>query len=565
MRFRSAVLFALLILLIAVPARAEKRIALVIGNKDYKTSVGPLVNPLNDAHLVAGALKSVGFDVLKPVENATRTDMLRAINAFASALKSAGSDAVGFLYYSGHGAASQGENYLIPIDVTEASTDELRILGVKQSEVLDILRTEAPNAAHYLVFDACRNNLQGGARGAKGFVAVEQQNGVLVAFSTAPGKTAQDTGSGSGPYAAALATELVKPGQTDLIMFHNVRIDVIDKTKRDQVPWFEDGIERRERPVFALATSGVKPTQVSPTSGTTQVAVVGPPISVAPPSGPCGNTPVNVSWSSRSAQPLSSAEECALKPKDVFKECDKCPEMVVVPAGSFMMGSPENEEDRSKDESPQHRVTFSQPFAVGKFSITFDEWDACAADGGCNNYKPSDEGWGRGSRPVINVSWDDAKAYVAWLSRKSGKYYRLLSEAEREYITRAATTTPFWWGSSISTGQANYNGNYTYGSGAKGELRQKTVPVDSFQPNPWGLYQVHGNVYDWVEDCYHDTFDGAPPNGSAWTGGDCKYRVLRGGSWYIVPRYLRAASRGRYPIDVRVSLLGFRLGRTLTP
>jgi uncharacterized caspase-like protein len=191
MRFRSAILWALLLSLIAVPACAEKRVALVIGNKDYKAAVGPLANPLNDIRLVGDALKSIGFEVLKPVENATRAEILQAIYSFASALKGAGPDAVGFLYYSGHGAASQGENYLIPIDVTEPSTEQLRIQGVRRTEVLDVLRTEAPNAAHYLVFDACRNNLQG-ARGGKGFVAVGQQSGVPAAFSTEPGKVSTD-------------------------------------------------------------------------------------------------------------------------------------------------------------------------------------------------------------------------------------------------------------------------------------------------------------------------------------------------------------------------------------
>ena len=170
------------------------------------------------------------------------------------------------------------------------------------------------------------------------------------------------------------------------------------------------------------------------------------------------------------------------------------------------MGSPASEKERNSDEGPQHRVTFARQFAVGKFAVTFDEWDACVGDGGCNGHRPEDEGWGRGKRPVINVNWDDAKAYVAWLSRKTGKTYRLLSEAEREYVARAGTTTPFWWGSTISTSQANYDGNSTYGSGSKGEYRQKTVPVDSFQPNPWGLYQVHGNVWEWTEDCYKDSY-----------------------------------------------------------
>jgi formylglycine-generating enzyme required for sulfatase activity len=250
------------------------------------------------------------------------------------------------------------------------------------------------------------------------------------------------------------------------------------------------------------------------------------------------------------------------RPKHVFKECDKCPEMVVVPAGSFTMGSPATEEGHGSDEGPQHSVTISKPFAVGRFAVTFEEWDACVADGGCNGYKPADR-WGHGRQPVIDVSWDDAKAYVGWLSRKTGKTYRLLSEAEREYAARAGTKTPFWWGNAISTSQANYDGNYTYGGGSKGEYRQQTVPVDSFQPNPWGLYQVHGNVYEWVEDCYHDSYTAAPSDGSAWVSGDCSRRVLRGGSWFNNPWFLRAAFRGGGTSDDRGNDIGFRLGRTL--
>jgi formylglycine-generating enzyme required for sulfatase activity len=210
---------------------------------------------------------------------------------------------------------------------------------------------------------------------------------------------------------------------------------------------------------------------------------------------------------------------------------------------------------------PQHPVTIGKPFAVGKFAVTFDEWDACVADGGCGGYRPVDQAWGRGRRPVINVSWNDAKAYAAWLSRKTGKDYRLLSEAEREYVTRAGTTTPFWWGSSISTSQANYN---PLGE-AEGVYRRKTEPVDSFEPNPWGLYRVHGNVWEWVEDCYHLRYDRAPSDGSPWTTLTCSLRVLRGGSWVLDWRLLRAEERFRLPLGDRYSYIGFRLGRTLTP
>jgi formylglycine-generating enzyme required for sulfatase activity len=263
--------------------------------------------------------------------------------------------------------------------------------------------------------------------------------------------------------------------------------------------------------------------------------------------------------------PLSPERERALKPKDTFKECAPCPEMVVVPAESFTMGSPVGEEGRGADEGPQHAVTFARPFAVGRFAVTFDEWEACVQDGGCSGYQPADRGWGRGRQPAINVSWDDAQAYVTWLSKKTRKAYRLLSEAEREYVTRAGTATPFWWGHSIETSQANYDGNYTYGAGAKGVYRRRTLPVDSFEPNPWGLFQVHGNVWEWVEDCWHDNYDGAPADGSTWTTADCSRRVVRGGSWNYIPQSLRAANRSGYATVDRSSGLGFRVGRTLTP
>jgi formylglycine-generating enzyme required for sulfatase activity len=293
-----------------------------------------------------------------------------------------------------------------------------------------------------------------------------------------------------------------------------------------------------------------------------QVAIIAPP-----PPNPCGGTSMTVSLSSRSPQPFSANEECSLKPKDVFKECDKCPEMIVVPAGSFTMGSPISELQR-RDNEAQVRVTIAKPFAVGKYAITFDEWEACIADGGCGGYRPSDNGWGRGRRPVINVSWDDAQKYVSWISRKTGKTYRLLSEAEREYVTRAGTTTPFWWGSSITSEQANYVGTAPYtdkGATIEGEFRQKTVPVDSFAPNPWGLYQVHGNVWEWTQDCWNDSNSGNPGDGTARTNGDCSRRVVRGGSWSFGPIFIRAATRMLRLANLRSMINGFRVARTLSP
>jgi len=265
------------------------------------------------------------------------------------------------------------------------------------------------------------------------------------------------------------------------------------------------------------------------------------------------------------AGPLALAQERALNPGDSFKECGHCPEMVVVPAGELTMGSPRHEPDRSPEEEPQHTVIFAKPFAVGRFAVTFEEWDACVAAGGCDGHVPSDEGWGRGRRPVINVSWHDAKAYVAWLSRSTSADYRLLSEAEWEYVARAGTTTPFWWGASLSTVGANYNGSVLSAANSAGEYRRQTVPVDTFEPNPWGLYQVHGNVYDWVEDCFNETYQGAPSDGSAWTAGDCYRRGHRGGSWYSNPWALRSAARNRNFSFTRFDFIGFRVARPLTP
>ncbi len=257
--------------------------------------------------------------------------------------------------------------------------------------------------------------------------------------------------------------------------------------------------------------------------------------------------------------PVASSAQSA--PGETFRDCPDCPEMVVVPAGRFRMGDLNG--GGWDSEKPVHTVTIPQPFSIGKYEVTFAEWDACVSDGGCGGYRP--KGWrrGRGDRPVIYVSWKDANAYVAWLSRRTGYTYRLLSEAEWEYAARAGTTTPFHFGSSISTDQANYHGNGTYGSGRKGVYRQKTVPVGSFPANAFGLHDVHGNVWEWVEDCWHWSYEGAPSDGGAWTTGDnCSSRVLRGGSWYSGPKYLRAAQRSRDG-GVRSDSLGFRVARTL--
>jgi formylglycine-generating enzyme required for sulfatase activity len=253
---------------------------------------------------------------------------------------------------------------------------------------------------------------------------------------------------------------------------------------------------------------------------------------------------------------LSVEAQRALKPGDSFRECAKdCPEMVVIPAGEFIMGSPADEEGRFDNEGPQHKVSIASAFAVSKFDVTFADWDACVSAGLCS--QAIDSGMGRGTKPVINVSWDAAQQYVQWLSRATGQYYRLLTEAEWEYAARAFSTTSYFWGDEIGKGNANCDG-----CGSAWDNRQ-TSPVGSFQPNAFGLYDMAGNVWQWVQDCYHDNYDDAPADGSAWTSGDCSRRVVRGGSWLSEPRSLRSANRGTNTTVGRSGDLGFRVGRTL--
>ena len=274
----------------------------------------------------------------------------------------------------------------------------------------------------------------------------------------------------------------------------------------------------------------------------------------------------------------------ARSPGDVFRDCKSCPQMVVVPAGDYTMGSPSSEKDQRDDESPRHRVTISKSFAVGKYEVTRDEFKEFVSNTGhlsgrgCNfwageKWKKSDvyswrnPGFEQGEDdPVVCVNWNDAKAYVKWLSGETGHQYRLLSESEWEYVARAGTTAPFHFGRTISTDQANYDGEFAYESGQVGVYREKTLSVGSFPSNGFGLHDVHGNVWEWVEDCWHAGYAGAPKDGRAWTtGGDCTYHVLRGGSWTDLPRSLRAANRGGNETGFRYNFNGFRVARTLTP
>lgn len=223
------------------------------------------------------------------------------------------------------------------------------------------------------------------------------------------------------------------------------------------------------------------------------------------------------------------------KPGDVFRDCDNCPEVVAVPAGSFVMGMDKGH----KYEIPAHKVAIAKPFAIGRYEVTFDEWKVCVDEGGCDK-EPDDHKWGRGRRPVVNITAADAEKFTKWLSKKTGATYRLPSEAEWEYAARAGTTTAFFWGDEPGKNRANCRDCESEWS------KKSSAPVGSFPPNPWGIYDMHGNVWEWTLDCWTTNYIGAPTDGSARTDGDCTKRAMRSGSWYYFNRNVR--SSWRFPI-----------------
>ena len=255
---------------------------------------------------------------------------------------------------------------------------------------------------------------------------------------------------------------------------------------------------------------------------------------------------------SRQAVPLTAAEERALKPKNSFKECDACPEMVVIPAGEQTVGS----NDSDQNERPPYTVVIAKPFAVGKFEVTFAEWDACISDNGCSQ-KPNDQGWGRDRRPVVDVSADHIQMqFIPWLRKKTGRDYRLLTEAEWEYSARAGTLTAYPWGNEAGRNRANCDG-------CADKWSKQSAPVGSFPANDFGLHDMHGNVWEIVSDCWNRNHQGASSDAASRITGDCTRRVIRGGSWYTSAKFIRSAARDSDPTSYKNTNVGFRVARTL--
>ena len=519
---------------------ARERLALLIGNAGYVDAVGPLANPHHDIEHVGQALKSAGFDILPRIRDATREQMLTSVYDLAERLEKAGPGAIGFFYYSGHGASatSQGPNYLIPIDAKKMSRRAMRASGVGLNDLIDILERAAPNASKFIVFDACRNELRG-SKGSKGFVPVQQRAGSLIAFATALGETAADGHERVGPYARALAQQIAVPGQDHLSLFFEVRRSVSKATQGDQIPWTRDGL--LQRVVFTKPTG-----QPNTTTGDKNASTATPsiPSAVAPNSpapGQRGGAPARPAcdYVQFPAGPAASPRWQCVDPSRAaqqrpFRDCDSCPELVLLAQEQRML-------------------------AFGRTEITFDEWDACRAADGCAT-TPADGGWGRGRQPVINVSWQDANDYVRWLSKTTGRRYRLPSEGEWQFAAQDSRAEV----RELTSEQVNYDASLTESSRVATRYRGRPVRVGTLPANSSGLHNMLGNVQEWVTDCWRDT-SSTPTSLSAVasTSGDCARRIAKGGAWYFDHAYATPQSRLGMALDQARSTIGFRVVREI--
>ncbi|WP_165396752.1 SUMF1/EgtB/PvdO family nonheme iron enzyme [Sphaerotilus mobilis] len=544
-------LACLLLAMLPVHAAPEgKRVALLIGNSNY--AVGPLRNPANDVREMEASLLSLGFQVRK-VMDTDQNQLKRAIRDFGNDAKGA---AVALFYYSGHGIQSGGENYLIPLRASIDKESDYDVEAVSVSSALRQIAGARPDVT-LLVLDACRDNpLASVTRsGTKGLGRMDAPTGTAIAFATAPNTTAAD----SGLFARVLAAELRKPGQELFDALRNTTAVVKRETGGRQEPRVSEwSITDR---VFLAGTTQAIGTSPDVGPGSRHAAAPAPATAMAVPA---------------TSIPVVRADAT----------CQGCPAMVVIPAGSFQMGSTSDEEGRSGDEGPLRTVTFAQPLAVSKNLVTRGEFaefvnatghrtDA-ELGGGCRYFLEgrwqtnTGQSWRSlmfaqtNDHPVTCVSWHDAVQYTLWLNARSAlKGWRLPSEAEWEYAARAGTRTTYPWGQLADRAMANYGRDTCCGPLAAGaDEWEFTSPVGHFPANAWGLHDMSGNLWQWVQDVWHDNYHGAPVDGSAWLkDGSPTERVVRGGSWGSNMRSLRTADRNKYVSTEAFPIVGFRVVR----
>lgn len=546
MRLLLGLIFGAILVGGAQAQQRPGRVALVIGNAAYPDASIPLSTTIRDARTIAEELRRAEFEVdLK--ENLGKDDMQRALDAFMGKIRT-GSAAL--FYFSGYGIQTGRQTYLIPVNAQIWNEADLRREGISLDNTLTEMNCRGAKVKIAIIDAARRNPFERRFRASPaGLAVIDAPEGTLVIYSTAPGKLINEGSGTNSVFVTELTKELRVPNLTAEEVFNRARIGVSRATNNEQVPWVASSlVDEFYFGGSRSATTIPAPTPPPPPPPTPPVTPPpAPPIASGPPPTPPPVPPI-ASGPPPTPPPTpgsSGPVRSNAKPGEVFRDCSECPEMVVVAAGSFEMGS------NTDYENPVHRVTIPKPFAIGRYEVTFAEWDRCVEEKGCKA-QPDDREWGRGARPIINVSWADAKAFAAWLSQKTGQTYRLPSEAEWEYAARAGTNTQYWWGREIGSRQASCR-ECGPGSG------QQTAKVGSYPPNPFGLYDTSGNAAEWVEDCWNDNYRGAPNDGSAWNAGQCRLRVLRGGAYDSMAKAVRSTARFRYDTDVRYSANGFRV------
>jgi formylglycine-generating enzyme required for sulfatase activity len=564
------ILFCLfLILATALPAAAEPRVALVIGNSKYGGDLPKLANPDNDAELMAATLKKLGFTVVK-VQDADLNQMKRAIQDFGTKLTNAGKDAVGLFFYAGHGLQIAGNNYLIPVGAKIEKAADADLEAIDANLVLKQMAF-AENSLNILILDACRNNpLSRGMRSASGGLAkMDAPLGTFIAYSTAPDQTAADGDGKNSPYTAALTKAMVKPGIAIEEVFRDARVDVLNATNREQIPWESSSLTG----AFYFAPGSQTAASAAPAL-TPQAAPAAPVSTVPAPSAPAAPAPDT--GASKSLPSGGGAES---------KECGNCPKMLAIQGGAFMMGAAPGERDATEYEQPQKKIAIKS-FLIGKFDVTREQFaafvrsahyqpsDRCDAEG--RNKMSADFTWDRPGMnvytqtardPVVCVSWNDANAYVQWLAKITGKPYRLPSEAEWEYAARAGLTGAFMWDDGDDKGMCRYanvadlstrDDHPNWNIARCNDGHPYTAPVDALKPNAFGVHGMLGNVKQWVADCPTPSPSAVPADGTA-TGGDCADHMIRGSAWNSPPPLVRFAYREHVPSDYAANNLGFRV------
>ena len=556
----------------ASAVHAAQRVALVIGNADYR-HVPTLANPRNDAADVAVALERLGFEV-DILAEAGRARMFDGLKQFARAARSAD---IAVVFYAGHGIEVDRANYLVPVDAElKADTDveyEAVPLGLVTGSVA------VARSFGLVILDACRDNpfrrrmeVAGATRSiGRGLGRVEPPaSSVAVAYAARDGTTAADGEGRNSPYTRALLQHI---GEPELVgeMLNKVAESVLRQTGGGQEP-----VVYGRLPSGAYFTGTGRRLAGNPASGAGPDPAAEAWKVVRDVRDPALVEAFLADWPG-SVYASAARALLAKLPRagHVFRDCGDCPEMVVIPGGRFRMGCL-SAGGCSGNTKPVREVRIGKQFALGRYEVTFREWDACVAGGGCGGYRPRDD-WGRGNRPVTKVSWQDARSYARWLSRQTRQMYRLPSEAEWEYSARAGTTAPHHFGSAEKDLCRWGNGkdlDWKEGDQERDDSDvyacrdgyEYAAPVGMFGANPFGLHDVHGNMEEWVQDCVNDSYTNAPTDGSAWLAGDCTRHVVRGGSWVSGPRYYhRASSRSSYPTANRNTTVGFRVARTLAP